>query len=452
MKRSFILILCGLLVGIVAAWPVFHYVVPRWHRSAVDNTFWQVTSKLDQGGEAFAYAHTEQIVKVVQDVLSSLNKSVDALPEAHRAKTRRGLEMANIMIKGYGLDEISGLGFSSFAVKPGLHRVRMVLHHRPGRSKGLIWNIAGPVPRFLDEMELLPVDTALAFVSDYNLVKLIEWVSQVGPKMAGQGAPGAQGQTPDQAMAMIKAGLQTAGIDADRLFKSYGGRMGFLLTLDPEKRVTLPLAAKPLSIPEPAFALLVRVNDSYLFDMLKNKLVASGKAKISGNGELNKIVFPRLPLPIPFEPVIAQKGEWLLAASRSAIIDNILGGGARLVSGEAFREIAYKMPRRGNGFGYASPLLPRLVAQILRENLLRGGNMASASSAVPLEKVIAFLEGAKGFCQVWENSDQGLVYTVNHGFEISSLPGLIEAFVEIAEEKAREQAAASAMPAAGEEP
>ena len=444
MKKSLILILCGLLLGAAAAWAVIEFVVPRWHRSAVDNTFWQVTSKLDAGGEAFAYLHAEQVTKALADVLAGLNRNIEDLPEAQRVKARQGLDMAGLMFKGYGLDEISGLGFSSFAVRPGLHRVRMVLHHRPGLNKGLIWNIAGPAPRALDEMELLPADTALAFVSDYNLAKLIAWVSQVGPKMA---APGAQGPTPEQATAMMKAGMQAVGIDYDRLFKCYGGRLGFLLALDPEKRVTLPLGDKPLSIPEPGFALLVRVNDTYLFDTLKSKLAATGDNKASEAGGVKRIAFPRLPAPFPLEPVIAQKGEWLLAASRNSLVDSMFSGrGPRLAAGDAFKEMAFKMPRRGNGFGYASPQLPRLVAQALRENL--------AAFPVPaaLEKITKFIESSKGFCQVWENSDQGLIYTINHGFDVSSLPELIDAFMAIAREKAKAAAAAVPAPPIDQEP
>ncbi len=230
-------------------------------------------------------------------------------------------------------------------------------------------------------------------------------------------------------MAMMKAGLQMAGIDYDRLIKSYGGRMGFLLTLDPEKRVMLPLGKTPLSVPEPAFALLVRVNDDYLFETLKGKLTATGHNKASEEKGLKKIVFPRLPAPFPLEPVIAQKGEWLVLASQGALVDNVLGKGQRLADSDDYKAMAYRLPRRGNGFGFASPRLPRLAAQLLREN--------KATFPVPaaMEKIAAFLEQGKGFCQVWENSDQGLVYTINHGFEISSLPGLIDAFVEIARAK-----------------
>jgi hypothetical protein len=52
-----------------------------------------------------------------------------------------------------------------------------------------------------------------------------------------------------------------------------------------------------------------------------------------------------------------------------------------------------------------------------------------------MEKIAAILARSKGFCDVWENSATGLVYTINHGFEISTLVEFAEAFIEIAKEK-----------------
>lgn len=442
MKKTIALLLCGLLIGAAAAWAVVNYIIPRWHRSAVDNTFWQVTAKLDHGGEAFAYLHAEKVSAAMQKIMASLQKNAAALPADRQVQAKQGLDMLNLIFKGYGLDEISGLGFSSFAVRPGLHRVRIVLHHRPGHDQGLIWKIAGPAPRPLTEMDLLTADTALAFVSDYNIVKLFEWIGQLGQKMSAQDM---KGQGMEQGLVMMKSGLQAIGIDADRLLKSYGNRLGFVLTLDPEKRVTLPLGKTPLSVPEPAVALLIRVNDFYLFDTLKGKLAAMGQHKASEDKGLKKIVFPRLPAPFPLEPVIAQKGEWLLAASRGSLVDSIFSGaGPRLTASADFKGMAYQLPRHGNGFGYVSPLIPRLVAQMLREN------QAVFPARAAMEKFAAFLEQNKGFCQVWENSDQGLLYTINHGFEISALPGLIEAFMEIARGTARQMENVP-LPA-GEEP
>ena len=443
MKKTLVLVLCGVLVGVIATWAVMRYVVPNWHRSAVDNTYWRVTSQLDPGGEAFAYFHAEEAGKAAQAVLDALLRNVASLPEGSRDQAMKGLGMVDLMFKGYGLDEISGVGFSSFAVKPWLHRIRAVIHHRPGRNKGLLWNILGPAPRSLDEAEMLPAGAALATVSDYDFFKLIEWTSQIAPRIVAQGGTAVQAPTPEQSMAMVKAGLQMAGIDYDRLRKSYGGRLGMVLALDPEKRVLLPAKEKPLSIPEPEFALMVRVNDTYLFDTLRAKLPPQAQAKFSDAGGVKKIAFPRLPLPLPLEPVIVQQGEWLLAASRPALADRILDRRSpRLAASAAFREISAKAPRRGNGFGYIDPLLPRLLAQALREN------MAGFQPHAALEKILAVLEGGRGLYWVVENTDQGLIYTMNHTLEISSLPGLIEAAAQIAAEKAKEKAAA--VPAGGE--
>lgn len=443
MKKTLVLVLCGLLVGAVATWAVMRFVVPNWSRSAVDNTYWQVTSRLDPGGEAFAYFHVEEVGKAAQAVLDGLLRNVALLPEGSRDQAMKGLGMIDLMFKSYGLDEISGVGFSSFAVKPGLHRVRAVIHHRPGRNKGLLWNILGPAPRSLDEAEMLPAGAALATVSDYDFFKLIEWTSQIAPRIAAQGGASIQAPTPEQSMAMVKAGLQMAGIDYDRLRKSYGGRLGMVLALDPEKRVVLPAKERPLSIPEPEFALMMKVNDTYLFDTLRAKLPPQAQAKFSDAGGVKKIAFPRLPMPLPLEPVVVQRGEWLLAASRPALAERILDRRApRLAASAAFREISAKAPRRGNGFGYIDPLLPRLAAQALREN------MAGFQPPAALEKILAVLEKGRGLYWVVENTDEGLIYTMNHTMDISSLPGVIEAVAQIAAEKAKEKAAA--VPVGGE--
>lgn len=443
MKKSLLLILCGLLAGAAAAWAVMNFVVPGWKRSAVDNTYWPVVSRLDQGGEALAYFHAEEVVRAARELLAGLARNVAALPEERRPQALQGLDMLDMMFAEYGLDELSGVGFSSIAVRPGLHRVRAVFHHRPGRGQGLVWNMMGPAPRPLDELDMLPQGTALAFASDYNLFQLIEWMSRIVPKVVAKGSGASTGPTPEQAMAMMKAGMQSAGIDYDRLRKSYGGRLGFLLVLDPEKRVLLPGKEKPLSIPEPAFALLVRVNDPYLFDTLKDKLTATGHNKFSEAGGVKKIVFPRLPAPLPMEPVILQKGPWLLAASRPELAEKVFGPGSpRLADSDAFRLVRHKAPRRGNGFGYVDPLLPRLAAQALRENL------AAFQPRPALEKVLAVLDKCPGMYWVLENTDQGLVYTFNHGLEISSLPGLIEALVQISAQGKKAQASAAQEPAA----
>ena len=361
MKKTLILSLCALLIGIVGTYAVIKVIIPQWNRSAVNNTYWQVTAKLDQGGEAFGYLHTEAITAAVLRVMTHLEKSLVPASAGGQEKAAEALRMMSMFFKGYGLEEISGLGYSSITLKPGLHRNRVAIYHRPGRNQGLIWNIAGPAPRYLEEMKLLADDTAMAFVADYNIEKLADWIGKQGQKMSGQQM--------GQGMNMMKAGLASAGIDGDRLLKSYGGQLGFLLTLDPEKRVVIPMGGNSISIPEPGIAILVKVNDTYLFDLIKGKLPPSAQAQLKEDAGMKKINFPRLPMPFPLEPTIAQKGNWLVAASLASVAQGVFDQkNRRLSDSEEFKALAYKMPRRGNGFGYISPLVPRLVAQMLREN------------------------------------------------------------------------------------
>ncbi len=439
MKKALVLSFIALWIGIIGTYAMLKVVVPQWNRSAVNNTFWETTKKLDHGGEAFAYLHAEKITAAVLQFITQLEKSLPPAEAGEQASRTQAFALINGMFKSYGLEEISGLGFSSFTLKPGLHRNRLVIHHRPGRNKGLIWNIAGRAAHDLSEFDMLANDTAMAFVADYDIEKMIRWVSEQGMKMSGQQM--------GQGLDVMKMGLASAGIDYDRVLKSYGGRMGFILTLDPEKRISIPVGNSQISIPEPGMAILLKVNDTYLFDLIKGKTVPGGQSKFKDEAGLKKITFPRLPMPFPLEPVIAQKGEWLIAATIGSVADGVLDAtGRKLSDSDEYQALAYKLPRRGNGFGYVSPMVPRLIAQVLREN------KAAFPSPGAMEKIAAILVRSKGLCQVWENSASGLVYTVHHGLEVSTLAELAGVIVEIANEKTRSEAAAAPPPTVGEIP
>ncbi|MCX6553446.1 MAG: hypothetical protein NTZ12_00300 [Candidatus Aminicenantes bacterium] len=188
MKKTLILALCALLIGAAATWAVIKVVIPQWNRSAEDNTYWQVTAKLDQGGEAFAYLHTEKITAAFTRLLANLEKKLIPAATGPQDKTAQAFYVLNMLLKGYGLEEIGGLGFSSITLQPGLHRNRVVIFHRPGRNQGLIWNISGPTPRYLDELDLLSDDTAIRLT--YQSQRLL-------PIRPAQGQAGRNGQGPD---------------------------------------------------------------------------------------------------------------------------------------------------------------------------------------------------------------------------------------------------------------
>ena len=441
MKKALIFILIGVLLGAAAGWAFIRYVLPLWQPSHVDNTFYETTSRLDKGGEVFVYLHAEQVTRAVRAVLDGFVKAAELLPDEGRTKAGPGFAATRLMFENYGLDEISGLGISSFSFKPGLHRVRFVLHHRPGKNLGLIWNTAGTAPRPLDELTLLPADTALAVSQDINIAELIEWAGRSGSQAADAEGKGSPGPSPDQIIALMKGALQMAGIDFDRLIASYGGRFGYLITLDTEKRVALPARDKPVLIPEPAFALFIRVNDDYLFDTIKAKAAESGKPQAGGDKDAQKIVFPPILAPFPVEPAVAQKGGWLVVASRPSLLDAVLSGaGPRLTADKEFKEITARLPRKGNGFSYISPRLMRAAAQAMRENL------ADFPAASALARIAGILDRSKGLCQIREVSERGIVATIHHGFDVASLPELVDALADIVRKSAEAGKTAAAAP------
>ncbi|HSQ34936.1 MAG TPA: hypothetical protein VLQ89_02985, partial [Candidatus Binatia bacterium] len=96
--------------------------------------------------------------------------------------------------------------------------------------------------------------------------------------------------------------------------------------------------------------------------------------------------------------------------------------------------------------GFVGPSLPRLVAQVLREN------KTVFPSSTAMEKIAAAMVRSQGLCHVWENSSDGLVYTINHGLELSTLAELVDAFIEIARDKAKMQTPDAVPPPAVEMP
>ncbi len=417
MKKTISLIVVGLFIGAAGAWAFICHFLPFWHRSAAENTYWQVSSKLDRGGEVFAYIYTEKLIESTRDFLAGLQKNMESASWGESGEARQVFNAFDLFLKEYGLSEISGIGYSSITLAPQLYRSRFVLHHHPGRDQGLLWNMLGSSPRALDEIAMLPAGISLATFSDYNLEKILSWVLKMG-----ENSEQVTGQ-----LEMARAGLAAAGIDLDRLQKSYAGRLGLLIHLDAEKRISLPLGDNSgLLLPEPGLALMIRVNDSYIFDLIREKLAPIGQGEVSVESGWQKIVFPAPPSPLPLTPTIAQKGQWLMLTTATDLSRNVFNDKKpRLDKNQDFRRLASSMPRRGNGFLYLSPALTRLAAQAMRENQALFPNTAMQ------EKLISFISSVSGFYQVWENSSSGLVYTTNHSFSPSSLLTLINTLVEL---------------------
>lgn len=272
MKKTAIGIVIGLVVGTLAMALFFGPVLWRKGPSGSRNSFYPVTGKLDPGGDIYLYASTESMIRATGEFAGKLRKLI-----ATGSGGAEGLPIFDFvvgLIKGSGISEVSGVGVSSIQIGPDLFRSRMVMHHYPERNKGILWRVMGEKPRRLKELDLLPADTVMAGFSDFSLFTLWHWFRTEAeassiPKLK-------------TAIASVEPGLQKLGIPLEQILQSLAGGMGFLLTLDAEKTVTIPTGNPTLTIPEPGLAFIVAVKDDTLFNLLAQKLPFAQKTEEKG--------------------------------------------------------------------------------------------------------------------------------------------------------------------------
>src|SRR5262249_11442647 len=147
-------------------------VFPQTQSSAVKNSFQEVTSHLDPGGDLYVYLSTEEWLKGLSAQVNQIRDVVNAVPNTSAADKQNqalifGL-LANL-VKHSGVEEISGFGMSSVAMEKGLYQTKAMLHHYRGNNTGYLWSMFGSRAHALDGLDLLPNNTAFAWFSDLDL-------------------------------------------------------------------------------------------------------------------------------------------------------------------------------------------------------------------------------------------------------------------------------------------
>ena len=230
MKKTIIGIVIGLAVGALAVALFFGPGSQPRSSAGSKTSFNPVTAKLDAGGEFYLYASTESLIQAADEFAGKLRKMIAA-----GSNSAEGLPIFDSVIgllRHSGIAEISGVGASSIEVGPDLYRSRMVIHHYPGKSEGILWRAMGEKPHDLKGLNLMPADAVMAGFSEFPLLTLWQWFRKEAetsslPKLK-------------TAIASIVPELQKAGIPLEKILQSLDGGMGFLLTLDAGKNRYLP--------------------------------------------------------------------------------------------------------------------------------------------------------------------------------------------------------------------
>ena len=372
---------------------------------AVKNSFKEITSQLDAGGQLYFYLSTEHALSQLTDGIDGLRKML--LPHEAMAGGQMGIffNTLNTIISESGLTEISGLGASTFAISDVLYRNRVVLHHYQDDGDGKLWRLFGAEPQPLDMLDLLPANTAIAYYADVDVALMWEWLKRT---VLSTGVQEVQQQWVEMEMQ-----LDNMGVDTNALLGSLDNGFGLVVTLDHDKKVAIPVDNVNLLIPEPAMFTVITVKDDTLFNMLEKSFTGAGIGlETRDNGNLRmRVVEEKIPGPLSLQPAFAQSGGSLFLASTPQVIERALAvrnGAPGLKSTDTFKTLAVDIPETGNQFHYISPDLVPVIEDLYRRGVEEAGEPEFGS----LVEMMHFEEIAHGY-GVMQVTNEGMVLSAN---------------------------------------
>jgi hypothetical protein len=336
--------------------------------SAEKNSFNEVASKLDAGGNFYLYLSTEQALSRLSQniaVFSNLVRQMPAAPALGGERISRIFEVVDGVVKDSGVEQISGFGASSIAREKGFYYSKVIVHHYAGQGEGLLWTALGKEPHRLKELDLLPEDTAFAAYADLDAPLVLNSVLKHLKQL----------QIPDldKGLAEFPEKFKDAtGTNFDDVLGSLGGGgYGVIFTLNEAKQITMPLPATILQIPEPGLALFFKVKNDAIYNRLDQ--LASGNILFT-RGELSGAktitLNSAIEMAVKLKPTLARVGDYIFLASSDDLLREIIevqnGKKDGYKSTAEFKRLSQGIPNEGNNFTLISEKFGKSFSQALQ--------------------------------------------------------------------------------------
>ena len=380
--------------------------------SVQKNSFREVTSKLDAGGNLYAYLSTEQWLDGLSGKVEGFRewfKDIPQMSESDREGIDKVITVVSSLIKHCGIEDISGVGMSSIMREKGIYRSRFVVHHYPGRGSGFLWNICGDKSHSLQAMDWLPATTALAAYTDFDLSLL--WATiQKEAEVAN---------IPDLTSALKEAPGQFesgTGLKLAEVLASLANEYGLVLTLDDSNKISVPMGGQSkFSMPEPGILFAIKVNNDLIYNRVAELLKENPSVIKTETNGLKMMTMPvPIPVPINLRPSMARSGDYLLIASSDALIQEAVavkaGKKPGLKSTDEFKRMSHDIPETGNEFAFMSERFGKTITDIQMQAIQVNGGNASLTGL--FQRFINLSGPASGF-SVAGNGPEGWVTTAN---------------------------------------
>ncbi len=381
---------------------------------AVKNSFAEVTSHLDPGGNLYMYLGTAQWLDGLSGRVASWRGVVSSLPnvkDQDRDNLLHAFDLVTNLIKDSGIEEVSGFGMSSVAIETNFYRTKTVMHHYKGRGDGWLWTAFGAQPHELDGLSLLPASTVFAVFCDADAQQL--W-SGLEKDLTDADITGVA-----DGVAKVKDGFEKGtGLRLDDVLASLGGEFGMLITLNDEKIVSLPGGpGGSMKMPDPGILLAWKVKDDLIFDRLEKAMTNSrmAVAKTDKEGLKMRTMTVPFPIPITLRPSIARSGDFLFLATSDTLIEQCLavknGKDPGLKATDTFKKLAGGVPTQGNRLVYVSKRLGETSLD-LQEQIADRASMRNPAQGQLMQKLSSLFPPYDLYA-VAANTEEGWMMTAN---------------------------------------
>jgi hypothetical protein len=343
----------------VATAPPPHTPAPPLNPQSA-RTFDAAGAHLDAGGDFYLYLRTEQMLERVPAAMDAWKETfVGAagdqlpLPPAQIDAYYKVLKQA---VLDTGVTQLRAFGMSSIELEPGLCRTRTICYTGPLDQRGLLWRLGGSnAPHPIVALDFLPATTVYAGFSDFDPATVWQFVRQV------------VSQIPDENLRnriLATEGLAQPflGMPIPELLASLDSEFGLVITADEMEKMTVPVEGRTLEVPRLAGAILVRVKDDKLYDLLANRLqMALGQTmpvKTADSDGLRMTTVQPPQTGLPLTPALARFGQWLVISSSEDLVRQLARTGTNppplMRDTPAFQQLAKREKLEANAFTYLS--------------------------------------------------------------------------------------------------
>jgi hypothetical protein len=384
-----------------------------------------VTAQLDSDGALYYYCEIDKILaQITKGLIAARDATVlsGKLTPEESAKTKQQFDLALQLLTSSGLSGLQAVGGSSKQESAASYLTKSVAF-APAPT-GFLWATFCKQPHSLDVLDFIPANTEAFAFSDFDLSAL--WSALEKDLTTSQ--------IPDAAQFVQEFPKQIAaatGMQLSEILASLGDQAGYIVTLDPNSKVQIPIGGGEQELSEPAAAILWKVRDEKLFNMLEVLAELSQDVEKLDEPDL-KLRVVNLTGSVPYlRPTLARFADYLVFASNDKLVralkETKTGKVAGLKSRTDFATISKGLPDHGNSLQYVSKQF-QSAYYALQEKQLASSNSGDLSpvSVAGLKSLATFMRDYESY-SVLSRTDDGCISFVRGNKDLADIFGQLAA-------------------------